>query len=88
MQINFGTIPDPENYTLHRYAVKVSIPDIALPDRPDIITTFEITAPTIEAAEHRAYKMLGFIARGIIDEKNLNPSLEDGYGTTIEVKEI
>ena len=73
---------------MKRYAVKVSYKDIAIPDRPDIIATFEVTAPHAEAADFRVHKMLGFIARGIIEEKNLNPALEDEYSCTIEVKEI
>lgn len=73
---------------MKRYAVKVSYKDIAVPERPDIIATFEVTAPHAEAAEFRINKMLGFIARGIIEEKNLNPAVEDEYSNIIEVKEI
>lgn len=53
----------------------------------EIITTFEFSAVSENAARFRAQKMMSFIMDGYIEEKRLNPTLGDDGANVIEIKE-
>lgn len=74
---------------MNRYEVKMVCRDYAEPVRDDMDVTFQISAKSLAAAEYRVYKLMSYMLHGIIEEKNLNPAIEDdGYGELYSICQI